>query len=270
MKPELFRIGAFAVNSYGVFLALAFVVGLWLTLRLGKRCGLNRDNVLDLSIIVMITSIIGARLLYVLFHLSEFEGRWLYTFIPIQPDGRVGLSGLIFLGGFMGAVAASVLYIRWRKMPMLKTTDSAMPALALGIFFGRIGCLLNGCCFGQVCELPWAVNYPLNSAAYHILNGMAAHPTQLYESGYGLTIFIVLMLMERKGTWEGQLTGWFLVLYGISRFTIDFWRYYEEQMFLFAGLEFNQIVSFVMFITGIYILFKLKPGGSTGSSSLTT
>ncbi|MGH1363012.1 MAG: prolipoprotein diacylglyceryl transferase [Calditrichia bacterium] len=270
MKPELFRIGAVAINSYGVFLALAFIVGLWLTLRLAARRNLNRDNMLDLAILIMVSAIVGARLFYVLFHLSEFEGRWIYTFLPVQPDGRIGLSGLIFLGGVIGAVFVSVIYVRWKKMPIWKTADSVAPSLALGIGIGRIGCLLNGCCFGQACELPWAVNYPEGSAAHHILEGLAAHPTQLYESAYGIIIFVVLLILERRGTFDGQLTGIFLVLYGISRFSVDFFRYYESQMFLFAGIEFNQIVSFVMFVGGIFLLFKLKPGGSTGSSSLTT
>ncbi len=255
MHPELFRIGPLVINSYGIMLALAFIVGLFITIRLGKKRGIQPDSIVDLAVVIMISAIIGARLLYVLFHLDEFRGRWIYTFLPVQPDGTIGLGGLILLGGVIAAFLAGGWFV-WKKgLPFWKVADSVAPALAFGIFLGRIGCFLNGCCFGKACSLPWGVTFPENSPAGYVFHGVRIHPTQLYSSLYGLLIFFILIFLERKHRFDGFLFGMFLILYGIARFTVDFYRYYESQMFIFAGMDFNQVVSIIMFLTGIGILY---------------
>ncbi len=254
MHPELFRIGPLVINSYGIMLALSFIVGLWITIQLGKKRGIDPDSVMNLAVVIMISSIIGARLLYVVFHLDEFRGRWIYTFVPIQPDGTIGLGGLILLGGVIAAFLAGSWYV-WKKgLPFWKIADSVAPALAIGIFLGRIGCFLNGCCFGKECHLPWGVVFPENSPAGYVFHGVRIHPTQLYSSLYGLIMFIILITLEKRQPFDGFLFGLFLVLYGIARFTVDFFRYYESQMFIFAGLDFNQVVSLLMFLSGVAIL----------------
>lgn len=254
MHPELFRIGPFVVNSYGVMLALAFIFGIFLALKKAEKRGIDNNTIINLAFIVMISAIVGSRLFYVLFHLEEFKGRWIYTFLPIQPDGSIGLGGLIFLGGFLGALLSGAIYIHMKKISFWKVVDSVTPSLALGLFFGRIGCFLNGCCFGKACDLPWAVTFPPNSPAGYQMAGIAIHPTQLYSSAYGLLIFIVLMLLDRKKHNDGFLFAIFLILYGASRFTVDFFRFYESQMFLIDGIGFNQIVSLLLVAGGVILL----------------
>lgn len=266
MHPELFRIGPLVVNSYGVLLALSFVLGILLTLRKGEKRGLQGNDVINLSLIIMASSIIGARLFYVLFHLNDFRGRWWYTFIPLQADGTVGLGGMVFLGGFLLAAVAGSIYIYFRKISFWKFADSISPAIALGIFITRIGCFLNGCCFGKVCSKPWAVSFSPHSPAGYVMGNTPVHPTQLYSSLYGLLIFTTLMALERNPHFKGFLFGIFLILYGISRFIVDFFRYYENQMFIALGLELNQIISLGMFLMGIIILV-LKRSRNTDTVS---
>lgn len=260
MHPELFRIGPLVVNSYGVMLAMAFILGIFLTLKKAEKRGIDNNTIINLAFIVMISAIVGSRLFYVLFHLDEFKGRWVYTFLPIQPDGSIGLGGLIFLGGFLGALLSGAIYIHLKKLSFWKVVDSVAPSLALGLFLGRIGCFLNGCCYGKTCDLPWAVKFPPNSPAGYQMGDVAIHPTQLYSSAYGLLIFIILMLLDRKVHKDGFLFFIFLILYGISRFIVDFFRFYETQMFLIDGIEFNQILSLLLVIGGLILLVMKKRG----------
>lgn len=267
MYPEMFRIGPLVIGSYGVMLALAFIAGTLITTKLAERRGLDNNVVLNLIFIIMISAIIGSRLLYVLFHLEEFQGRWIYTALPVQKDGTIGLGGLIFLGGVLGAILAGTVYVRLKNMPLWKFTDVTAPSIAFGIFLGRIGCFLNGCCFGKACTLPWGVQYPQHSAPAAIMGDIHVHPTQLYESFYGLIIFLVLIGLEKRHPFDGLLSGTFLILYGISRFTVDIFRYYETQMFILGELNFNQIISLVMLGGGIVIVIakartsrKVLPG----------
>lgn len=264
MHPELFRIGPFSVHSYGVMLALSFIFGILIAVRNGERRGIKGEDIVNLSFIIIISSIVGARLFYVLFHLNEFKGRWLYTFWPVQEDGTLGLGGLILLGGFILSFISVAVFIIYKKLNFWKIADSIAPALGLGIFFTRIGCFLNGCCFGKACQVPWGMEFPPDSPAGAVMGNVHIHPTQLYSSLYGLVIFLILMWFERHRKFDGWNIGLFLILYGIARFVVDFYRYYENQMFVFAGLEFNQVVSLLMLISGIIIIFyqrkRIPPG----------
>ncbi|MCB0285076.1 MAG: prolipoprotein diacylglyceryl transferase [Calditrichia bacterium] len=265
MYPELFRIGPVVVSSYGLMLATAFMVGMYLTTRLVRQRNMDEDAVVNLAFGIIISAIVGSRLLYVLTHLSEFEGRWQYTFLPIQPDGSIGLSGLIFLGGFIGAVITGYIYVRMKKLPVWKTADSVAPSLALGLAFGRIGCFLNGCCFGRACDLPWGVQFPVGSPATAFMGDVHLHPTQLYSSAYALLIFALLIWMNHKKMADGIMAGTFLVLYGLSRFTVDFFRYYESQMQV-GPLYMNQVISIILILGGLLIIWQSRQKESAKSA----
>jgi phosphatidylglycerol:prolipoprotein diacylglycerol transferase len=127
-------------------------VRIWLATRRAKNRGINPNDIMDLSVIILISSIVGSRLMYVVFHLDEFRGRWLDTINPFQSDGQIGLAGLTLLGGVLLAFISSYLFLRHRKLSFLKFADVVMPSVGLGIFLTRIGCFLNGCCFGLPCE----------------------------------------------------------------------------------------------------------------------
>lgn len=235
-------------------LALAFIVGIFLAIKKAEKKGIDGNTIVNLAFIVMISAIVGSRLFYVLFHLNEFKGRWIYTFLPVQPDGTIGLGGLIFLGGFVLALLSGAIYVHMKKLSFWKMADSVAPSLALGLFFGRIGCFLNGCCYGKACDLPWGVTFPPQSPAGFQMGNVAIHPTQLYSSAYGLIIFIILMLLDKKERFDGFLFIVFLILYGVSRFTVDFFRFYESQMFVIDGIGFNQVLSLLLVVAGIAVL----------------
>jgi phosphatidylglycerol:prolipoprotein diacylglycerol transferase len=262
MHPELFRIGPLAIHSYGITLALSFLIGIYFAIRKGKKRGIKEDEIVNVAFIIIVASIVGSRLFYVFFHLDEFTGRWVYAFWPVQEDGTIGLGGLILLGGFILAFISACIYMMIKKLNFWKVADSVAPSIAFGVFLTRIGCYLNGCCFGKACDLPWGVNFPPNSPAGSVMGDATIHPTQLYSSLYGLLIFLILNWLDRKNYFDGIIIGSFMILDGFSRFTIDFFRYYENQMFLVGGLQFNQIVSLLMFLLGIaMILYQWKKAG---------
>lgn len=259
MHPELFHIGPFAIHSYGVMLAISFISAIFIAVKKGEKKGLKGEDIVNIGFIIIIASIVGARLFYVLFHLNEFRGRWIYAFWPVQEDGTIGLGGLILLGGFILSFVSALGYMLYKKLNFWKIADSMAPGIALGLFFTRIGCYLNGCCFGKACDLPWGVTFPHNSPAGSIMGDIHIHPTQLYSSLYGLIIFGILMWLDKRIKIDGILIGTFLILYGVARFIVDFYRYYESQMFLVDGLQFNQIVSLIMLVVGIgMIIYRIK------------
>ncbi len=254
MHPELFQIGPFTVHSYGVMLALSFLIGIYFAVNRAEKRGIKGEEIVNLGFVIILSSIIGSRLFYVLFHVGEFKGRWIYAFWPVQEDGTIGLGGLILLGGFILSFLSAILYIQYKKLNFWKVTDSIVPSIAIGVFLTRIGCYLNGCCFGKACELSWGVQFPFYSPAGAIMGDTHLHPTQLYSSLYGLLIFGILIWIDKRDNFDGLLLSLFLILYGISRFVVDFFRYYEEQMYLFEGLQFNQIISLCLIIIGLLIL----------------
>jgi phosphatidylglycerol:prolipoprotein diacylglycerol transferase len=257
MYPQLFRYESIVISSYGVLLLVAFWGSLYTFLKMGKSRKLNTSQLFNLSIYVIIAGVIGARLLYVVMHLDEFAGNQHGAVLPVQLAGTIGIGGLIFLGGMLAAVVVGIWYARHCRLPLWKTADCAAPAIALGIIFGRIGCLLNGCCFGTVCQQPWGISFPVNSYASTIIGTQSLHPTQLYDAGLAAVNLFVLILLNRKKNPEGVLAATFLLIYGISRIVVDEYRYYESGMMVF-GWTVNQWISFVLVVCGVIILWKQK------------
>ncbi len=260
MYPVLFKIGHFELRSYGLALAVSFLIGIFISLKRAEKRNVDRDLIMDLSVLMIVSSIVGSRLLYVLTHLEEFHGRWLDTFSPIQSDGQIGLAGLTVLGGVVLCFISGFIFLKIRKQNFYVIADIMIPAVGFGIFLTRIGCFLNGCCFGLPCdgEHLFCVTFPHNSPAGGVFPGQPLIPTQLYSSLYGLFIFAFLLFAERWKKFEGYLLALFLILYGVSRFTIDNFRYYEESVLVYLtagrGLSINQVISLLFIIWGIIYL----------------
>ncbi|MBN1155437.1 prolipoprotein diacylglyceryl transferase [candidate division KSB1 bacterium] len=258
MYPTLFKIGSLEIHSYGLLLALSFLFGIILATYRAKKQGVNPDKIMDLSIIIVISAILGSRFLYVIAHLEEFRGHWLDTINPFQSNGQIGIAGLTMLGGFIASLLFGILYLYIKKLPILKICDILVPSVGLGIFITRIGCFLNGCCYGVPTNVPWGMIFPPECAAGYHFTGISIHPAQLYSSFYGLVIFVATLLLDRKKKFDGYLLSWFLILYGISRLTVDFFRYYEDSMVLFTigdnPISLNQGISFIMIIAGVAMI----------------
>lgn len=255
MHPVLFKLGPLAVHAYGLMLATSFVLGILLAARRAQRAGIDQNRIMDLGVLVAISAIVGARLFYVAFHLDEFRGHWTDTFNPFQSSGEVGIGGLTLLGGVILATVTSYLYLRAKKLSFLRVADAVAPSLGLGIFLTRIGCFLNGCCFGVPCHLPWAMTFPYGSPAHYHYGSVPLHPTQLYSSLGGLVMFLALLALGRRRHFDGYLFFSFLVFYGIGRILVDFVRYYEPSMVLVhlgsVALSMNQGISLLMLLVGI-------------------
>lgn len=250
MHPEIFRIGSLPIYSYGLMLVISFVAGIAVAQRRARNRGLSSDAVLDVSTVILISSIVGSRILYVLFHVDEFKGRWLDT-INITK----GLAGLSMFGGIILAVVASFLYLQKRHIHILKMSDAIAPSIVLGVGITRIGCFLNGCCFGRPTSLPWGVSFPPGSVAWSVLKNSHLHPTQIYSSIAGFIMFGVALYIDRKVRRPGIIFLSVFVMYGISRFIIDFLRYYETNNYarIFSiDLTSSQIISLVFIIGGLF------------------
>jgi len=263
MYPTLFKIGFFEVHSYGFLLALSFLLGILLATYRAKSFGIPPGAIMDISVIVVVASIVGARFFYVVFHLDEFRGRWLDTINPIQPSGQIGIAGLTLFGGLLLAIACSFLYMGIKRLPLLRTADVIAPSVALGIFLTRIGCFLNGCCFGKPTDSFLGLVFPKSSAAGFTFPDLPLHPTQLYSSFYGLMIFLLLLGLEKKFRgFDGFTFLMLLLLYGLARFTVDFYRYYEPSMILIriGGVSFsvNQGISALLVVTALALLITLS------------
>jgi phosphatidylglycerol---prolipoprotein diacylglyceryl transferase len=265
MHPIIFSIGPFAVRGYGLMLALGFFAGILFAAWRAKKMGENPDHVFNLSVWLVISSLLGARLYYIITHYDEFRAGGSYPlferiliefkrmFWPVGSDGQVGISGLIFLGGLILATITALIYLRHYNLKLMKYLDILAPSIALGESFTRIGCFLNGCCFGHPTHSVFGIIFPDSCAAGSYFPGVPIHPTQLYNSLAGLVIFGLLLWLERFKKFDGFTALLYFMLYSAGRFTIDFFRYYEDNMLVY-GLSQNQILSIIIFVVSAVFL----------------
>jgi phosphatidylglycerol:prolipoprotein diacylglycerol transferase len=230
---------------------VAFLAGITLAIRRGRARGIEKTFIQDLSAVILLASLAGARLLYVATHLDEFRGDWLAVINPFQQDGNFGIAGLVLLGGVLAAIPATVWYSRRRGQHVLEVVDLLSPSLALGMALGRVGCLLNGCCYGKACECAWAITYPSHSPLHSL---GAVHPTQLYLIVGNLALMTILLLAARRRSFPGRIFALFLLLYSPLRFTVEFMRDHEAAMIIgrLGGWDVttSQLLTLGMFIMG--------------------
>src|SRR5437762_9923725 len=220
MYPRLFELGPITVYTYGVLLAAAYLLGLRFAMSRAKQRGLDATRVLDLGIYIIISALVGAKLLLLV---TDFQ-----TF---RRDPRellmLARSGGVFYGGLILAVGVALWYIRRAGLPLWTTCDVFAPGIALGHVVGRFGCLFAGCCYGKPTTRPWGITFtdPFAAANVGTPLGVPLHPTQLYEAGAEFLILLLLLGTERKGRAYPGRTFWlYMLLYGISRFIIEFYR----------------------------------------------
>lgn len=241
MYPVLFKIGPLTFYSWGLMVALGFLIGLWLTYRAAKKTGYPADKVLDCSVYALAAGIVGARLFYILGFWPDFQNDTV-EIIKIW-DG-----GMVFWGGLLFAIGAIALYCRRQKISVLKFFDLAAGPTALGYAIGRIGCLLNGCCYGNVTTLPWGIRFP------H-LDGLR-QPTQLYSSLAGLIIFLLLAWLGKKQKFSGQVFAGGLMLYCFYRFLDEFLRDYPQKAY-WGNLTANQWLTALVFVLALVLYYRL-------------
>jgi phosphatidylglycerol:prolipoprotein diacylglycerol transferase len=245
VQPIAFHFGSLTVRWYGVMMALAFIAGLWTASRRGLREGIAAEKILDIGPWLIVGTIIGARALHVgTYWREEFAGGpWWEIF-------AVWKGGLVFYGGLIGSSLATILYARFKKIPLWKLADVLAPSIPLGYVFGRIGCFLNGCCYGRDCALPWAVTYPqgnMNGAPTH-----PVHPSQLYDSILSLILYLFLAWLYRRKKFDGQVFATYLLCYAVTRSIVESFRGDYSDLHIHGALHLTpgQLVSIGIFATG--------------------
>jgi phosphatidylglycerol:prolipoprotein diacylglycerol transferase len=253
MFPKLIDTGGFFLPTYGVFVAVAFLVAIWLTGRLAAKAGFQADKITNLAIYCALAGMAGAKLLMFLF---DWRTYWenpgeIFTFSTLQAAG-------VYQGGLIIAILFAVYYMKRVALPVLATCDVFAPGLAIGHAIGRLGCLAAGCCWGSVCTRPWAITFTSQDA--HELTGVPLgvplHPAQIYESIAEFVIFWVLYRFFHRPHADGQIIGGYLLLYSGARFIVEFFRNHEQG--LVAGLSLTQWISLGTFIAGAWLITRAR------------
>jgi len=255
MHPELVRIGDFFIPTYGVLVALAFLVALWTASRLAGRAGLDREAVVNLGVYCGLAGIIGAKILMVVMDSGYYleHPREIFSLSTLQ-------SGGVFYGGLILALVVAFLYMRHARLPALGAADVYAPGLALGHAIGRLGCFSAGCCFGVECKRTWGVTFT-NPRAHELFGtplNVPLHPTQLYEAGAEALIFIVLYRQFQRRRADGEIIGLYLLLYPLARFIIEFYRAPEGPNPFGGPLTAAQWISAGLFALGAYFVIKSR------------
>jgi phosphatidylglycerol:prolipoprotein diacylglycerol transferase len=260
MHPILFRIGSFQLPTYGVILALALLAGLIVATRLGQREGLDPASLLDFSVWLIISGLIGAKIYMIL------TGWGFYSVHPGQIFSLDTLeAGGGFYGGFIGAALFAIWYVKSRGLPLLKVFDAFAPAVAVGQCIGRWGCFSAGDDYGKVAYHSHLAVVFTNQYS-HVMTGVPLgvplYPVQLFESFLTFIIFLALLWLYRHKTRDGQVFVAYLMMYAVARFFLEYYRGDPDRGFFFHHLlSTAQVVAIVAFTVGGVLLYVLHRSG---------
>ena len=258
MYPLLFELGPLSIYSYGVLLATAYIVGLRFALRRADQAGLNGQRVMDLGILIIISALVGAKLMLFAVEFDRFTSDPAQLLVLLK-------SGGVYYGGLLLAVPVSWWYIFNYQLPFWITCDLFAPGIALGQAVGRMGCLLAGCCYGQATEIPWGITFTNTLAAANVGTplGVALHPTQLYEALAMLLVLGVLLASERYWrSFPGRTFWTYLLLYGLARFVIEFYRG-DPRGLVFDAVPTSQFLSALIVPISLSMLVYLRRRGNS-------
>ncbi len=252
MDPVAFSIGNFDIHWYGIFAAGGLWIGLRTAAGRGELYGLPPQKVFDLGPWIIGGAIIGARALYVATYWEEsFAGKgWAEVF-------KIRQGGLVFYGGFIAAALCAIFYASRKKLPLWRTADAFAPSVALGHAFGRIGCLMTGCCYGKVCELPWAIQFP----ADHQTHPEAVHPVQIYAACLNLALYLSLAYLYRRKSFDGQIFALYLMAYALLRALLEIFRGDYAEQNIIGFLTPGQATGALIFAAGLGLYLFRAPSG---------
>jgi len=239
MYPFICKIGPFTIYSYGFMLALAFVVSLVLIREQAGKKGVNFDLIFNLSFVAFVFGIIGARVFYIGENLRYYFENPL-EMIMLQHGG------MSWFGGLISGTWAGTIFLKKKKAAIYPTLDSIVPYVALSQAIGRIGCLLNGCCYGKPSE--YGLYFPVHDAVLI--------PTQIYSSLIMILIFVILRFLQDRPHKAGQILFVYLLLYSVKRFFIEFWR--DDNSVIFSGVTLFQLLSIAIFFLSIIKLISIN------------
>ncbi len=264
MYPEIVHFGALHIRSYGLALAIAFLVGTWLGLKEARRFGMDEDKFLTVVLFTLVGSIFGARLLYVMEHIGDYRGQWSSVFALWQ-------GGLTLYGGIIAGTVVGLWMAKRQGLPIWRVADALAPSIAIGTAFGRVGCFLNGCCYGRPTHLPWGVVYPPDTFPALEFGETPIHPSQLYFSLASLALFAVLWAIRKRTRGAGELFWGFVIAYALMRIPLDLTRAYEPGTVLAHLGSFDitesQLVSLTLALFASLMLMRLRRAASLAEAA---
>ncbi|MFO0893004.1 MAG: prolipoprotein diacylglyceryl transferase [Isosphaeraceae bacterium] len=256
MRQVLFTLpilGGLKIFGYGAMLVLAFLGSTWLASARARREKLDPNVILDMAFWVFLVGLVGARLFYCI----QYWGHGINNLLDVVQYWK---GGIVYYGGILGGVLAFFLYRRTHPFPLRPVMDVMAPAIAVGTLFGRLGCFLNGCCYGDRCDLPWAVSFPAPSPPWefqvkqHWIDANAGwslplHPTQLYSAIDALVLLVLLLAYYPLRRRDGEVLGVLMLAYPATRFLIEYLR--NDEGVFFAGMTISQNISILLFLAGL-------------------
>jgi phosphatidylglycerol:prolipoprotein diacylglycerol transferase len=247
VHPEFIRLGPLDIHTYGVLVAIGFVVGLTVAARRARREGIDPECVTDLGVWLIVSGMLGGKLFHIIFFWNDFLYGWRIQGV------RSLREGFVFYGGFIVASLTAIAYARVKRLSFAKLADVFAPSVALGHAFGRMGCFFNGCCYGKPCSLPWAVRFP----SPHIMKGIPVHPTEIYEALGNLAIFAGLSALYRHKRFDGQIWWLYVIGYGVLRFIVEFFRGDYETHY-FGMLTLGHLIALAMIAVGTVAMVVIQ------------
>jgi phosphatidylglycerol:prolipoprotein diacylglycerol transferase len=259
MFPKLFDLGPIPIHTYDVLLSTAILVAIYFASRLAEKVGISGKFVWDLGFIIIVSALAGAKLLLILTSFDYYSADLSRIF-----SVEFLRAGGVYYGGLLGAILGSFVYIKWfSHLDFWEMADILAPAIPLGQAIGRLGCFSAGCDYGKPTDLPWGVTFT-NQYAHELVGvpiGVSLHPYQLYESFVSVGIFFFLYWKFKRLAFRGQILSLYLILYGISRFFLEFFRGDLDRGFLFGGLlSTSQFISLLIVpaALAVYIYRRTK------------
>ena len=260
MLPRLIDFGFFALPTYGVLLVTGIALGIYLAGKRANAAGLPGEKIADLAFWAVLWGLVGAKVLLLVTspsYLTSLANLWWLL-----------RSGGVFYGGFIGAAIAAFVLLRRYRIPFRRAADALAPSLALGHFFGRLGCFAAGCCYGASCGAPWAVTFthPLAHSISGTPLGVPLHPTQLYEAAFNLANYGLLAWLYKRRPAPGTVLSVYLMVYGAGRFVIEYFRGDADRGFVLGGMmSTSQAIAIGMVVVGAVLLF-MAPRTKQGRS----
>jgi phosphatidylglycerol---prolipoprotein diacylglyceryl transferase len=261
--PVIFKIGDFAITSFGLMIFFSFIAGAYTLGKQLERYGYDSEIAWDMLAWVAISGVLGAKIYYLGLHWQDLVAH------PVRELTSRG--GLVWYGGLIGGVTAYYFQVKSKKLPLATMYDAAAPCLAIAYAVGRLGCFLVGDDYGVYTSHPIGIAFPIGSppstAGYLRSVGdsgvpanlpdsavVTVHPTQLYEVTLALIMFAILWNLGRRKMKPGQLFAVWMALYGVERFIIEFVRAKGDRIAL--GLSTSQIASIILFILAFVVWFR--------------
>jgi phosphatidylglycerol:prolipoprotein diacylglycerol transferase len=248
LKPVLFKFGHFNVYSYGLMMVLAFFAVLIYLHYQAPKAKIDREKAFDLAIFTFISGILGSRIIYILINLNEYSKDWSLVY-------QFQKGGLAWHGGLLGGLLCVFIYSKIKDLNLWQALDLMVTSSALGLAIGRMGCFMNGCCFGYSTNLPWAVTFPAHR------HPVPVHPTQLYEMMLDLLLFGFLLWWWNRRKFAGENALLTFSIYSVIRFFVEFFRD-NSASHPIAGLYLAQWASLIIFIviTTVWIILRRRAG----------